>query len=135
MNLSPKLYLVQFISFLVIGLSSLGAKADAFVFAVAGVAPNSYYTKLVAVDVAEWTQLCPHGWRNFYLNIDGYNYPINNWNALATSPNSVRAWFSIPNNFVGYHRMQLIVEAWGSPYYGYPVPIGTFYSYPQFYLF
>lgn len=130
-----KTVLSLFLIFSVLAFSSTSAKADYFSFAVVGVNPTNYYSKAVVVDIVGFANFSPWGWRAFYLNIDGYNYPVSNWNAFPTSPNSIRAWFEIPNNFWGTHRLQLIVEAWAQPYYGYPVPVGYYYSFPQFYSF
>lgn len=135
MNSNFKSLFTATLLFLAFSATSLTAKADAFYFAVSGVAPSSYYTKSVVVDVVEFTGFCPWGWQNFYLNIDGYNYPIGQWNSVPTSPNSLRAWFNVPNTYWGAHRLQLIVEAWAQPFYGIPVPTGTFFSYPQIYQF
>lgn len=110
--------------------------ANAFDFRVTGVWPSSYATKTVQVDVSTFpNSTYPWGWQSFFLNIDGYNYPISNWNAVPTSPTSYRAWFQVPAYWTGWRRVQLVVNYWAQPYYGYPVPVRTVFSYPQFYVF
>ena len=116
-------------------LLTFSTQAQAFDFRVTGVWQGNFNAKTVQVDVATFPSRYPWGWQSFFINIDGYNYPVSSWNAVPTSPGSFRAWFQVPSYWVGWRRVQLVVNFWAQPYFGYPVPVQTMYSYPQFYVF
>ena len=122
---------------LTLGLLALGhvARADYLNFAVVGVYPANFYQKTVVVNVADFPSAYSWGWKSFYLNIDGYDYPLTNWNTRQVTPFMARAWFLVPNTWMGQHRLQLSVSYYGQSYWGYPAPLQSYYSYPMFFWF
>ena len=110
-------------------------KADFLTFRVASVFPISPVARQVIVDVMDVPSMYIWGWKYFNLNIDGYNYPITQYNAIPTGPWTLRAWFVVPSFWWGPHRMQLHVGYWTQAVFGYPVPVARWMSYPMIYNF
>lgn len=117
--------------FLVLGLylSTSIASADALNFQLVGVYPSPM-GKVLVVDVAHFPNQFQWGWREVVMNIDGFNYAINDWNAFRTGPFTARAQFVIPNWYPMWHNLQMGVNFYTPNWAGYAYPTYWEYSLP-----